>query len=209
VTDAEKRGNTAPVFDISRASLHDGPGVRTVVYLKGCPLRCLWCHNPEGQSPQAQILYHAAKCIGCGRCAAVCSLGLHNADGGGRHIFNRSCCIGCGCCAEACPTGALTICGKNMAATEVMAEVKKDKRYFDATGGGVTLSGGEALLYPDFTAELFRYCRVAEIHTAIETSLHAPRENLGKLLPLTDLLIADFKHSDGAEIEGSPAWITY
>lgn len=188
--------NSAIVFDISRGSFHDGPGVRTVVYLKGCPLRCLWCHNPEGQCLEPQILYYPAKCIGCGSCVSACKNGLHFADENGSHVFDRTVCSCCGACAEVCPSKALVRCGKKMTSAEVFAEVVKDIKYFHATGGGVTVSGGEALLYPDFVAELFGMCRAEGIHTAVETSLYAPWQNVVYVLPSTDLLIADLKHID-------------
>lgn len=187
---------TAPVFDICRCSFHDGPGVRTVVYLKGCSLRCLWCHNPESQLKQPQILFHVSRCIGCGKCVEVCPKGLHNTDAEGQHIYNRNNCINCGNCAENCPAKALKICGIIKKPTEIMPEIIKDKHYYRTTGGGVTVSGGEALLYPGFVAQLFELCHIEGIQTAVETALFIPRKNLEKILPLTDLLIVDFKHSN-------------
>lgn len=187
---------TAPVFDISRCSFHDGPGVRTVVYIKGCSLHCLWCHNPESRLAHPQILFHVSKCIGCGRCAAICPKGLHYTDAHEQHIFDRGNCISCGSCAENCPAKALELCGANKTAAFVMSEIIKDKNYYRNTGGGVTLSGGEALLYPEFAAVLFELCRSEGIHTAVETALYVPQEKLDRIFSLTDLLIADFKHSD-------------
>ncbi|MHC1695097.1 MAG: glycyl-radical enzyme activating protein [Eubacteriales bacterium] len=187
---------TAKIFDISRCSLHDGPGVRTVVYFKGCTLRCLWCHNPEGLSALPQILYYPDKCISCGRCASLCP--KCHAISDGIHSYNPSLCSACGQCAARCPSKSLTLCGTDKTVEELMEEIRKDKPYFTRSGGGVTASGGEALLYPDFLCELFSRCAGEGIHTALESALNVPRESLEKVLPVTGLLIADLKHSDSA-----------
>ena len=133
------------VFHIQRFSLHDGPGVRTVVFLKGCPLRCLWCHNPEGMRAHPQLLYAPEKCIGCGLCAPQCPNGLHAVDS--LHTFSREGCAHCGLCADACDSGALQMAGTKMTVTEALEPVLADRRYYK-TDGGVTLSGGEPLLQP-------------------------------------------------------------
>ena len=184
---------TAPVFHISRASLHDGDGIHTVVYLKGCPLHCLWCHNPEGLSAAPQILFRPARCIGCGRCLALC--GCHSLQDG-QHIYDRAACTACGRCADACPNEALTLCGGLQTADGVFRQVQKDAAYFAATGGGITLSGGECLLYPAFCAALLEKCRAAGIRTCAESCFAVPWENIAAVLGLLDLLYVDLKHPD-------------
>ena len=185
---------TAVIFNIVRSSLHDGDGLRTVVYFKGCPLRCRWCHNPESFDPRPRIMRRASRCIKCGRCTEICPA---------RHVFmdgdiyyNRDGCVSCGKCAGACPNGALTLCGEAMSIDAVFDEAAKDKDYYDKTGGGVTLSGGECLLYPEFCSGLLDKFKKSGIHTAIETSLHADWASVEAVLPVTDLFLVDIKHAD-------------
>lgn len=184
---------TAAVSHISRGSLHDGPGVRTVVYLKGCNLRCRWCHNPETFSTRPEIFYAPFKCVHCGSCVTLCP---HHRIEGDEMVIDRTACLHCGRCAEICPSGALSVSGTVMSADEVMAEILKDKHYYEISGGGVTLSGGECLLQADFAAELLKRCKEAGIHTAVETALFVPWENIEKVIPFTDLFLADLKHHD-------------
>ena len=184
----------ARITNISRGSLHDGPGVRTVVYLKGCSLRCRWCHNPETFFRTAEVLYAPMKCIGCGRCLNVCPKCHVLQDG--EHTLLRGSCTGCGRCAEECPSGALSMSAKEMTAEEVLREIRKDRHFYARSGGGVTLSGGECLLQPEFSAELLRLCREEGIHTAMETALFVPWENAQAVLPYTDLVFADLKLPD-------------
>ena len=179
------------VTNIARASLHDGPGIRTVVYFKGCALRCRWCHNPETLSSKPEILYTQTKCIHCGRCVFLYP-DCHKIRGDGMVLLREKCKL-CGQCVEACPSGALTLCGKNMTVHEVMAELQKDADYYTQSGGGITLSGGECLLQADFCAELLKRCREAGIHTAIETALFVPWEHVEKTVGLCDFYFADFK----------------
>lgn len=179
------------IFDISRCSLHDGPGVRTVIYLKGCSLACVWCHNPEGISQKQQVLFYPERCIGCNRCIKVCPqryIAQNN-----EHVFLREGCTGCFACCDACPANALLPCGKSYTPKELMVEIKKDMGYYERSGGGITFSGGEALLYPDYVKEVFSLSRACGIHTAVETALNVPRENIDAVLAVTDLLICDFK----------------
>ncbi|MGN1099561.1 MAG: glycyl-radical enzyme activating protein, partial [Christensenellales bacterium] len=184
----------AKIANISRGSLHDGEGIRTVVYFKGCGLRCLWCHNPEALSVHADIIYAPVKCIGCGRCVFVCPV-CHSVTESG-HIYDRGKCSRCGRCAEACPTGALSVCGRDMTVDEVFAEIDKDRHYYDESGGGVTLSGGECLLQADFCAALLEKCRREKIRTALESAFFTEKESVEKVLPFTDFVYADLKIAD-------------
>ena len=182
---------TAKITNISRTSLHDGPGVRTVVYFKGCGLRCVWCHNPETTEFSQEILHAPVKCIHCGKCIMLCP--EHHAVLDDQMIFNRDGCSLCGKCAKECPTGALLQTGENKSIEDLMAEIKKDAAYYEATGGGVTLSGGECLLQADFCAELLRACKTEGINTLIETALFVPWQNVEKVLPFCDAFFADLK----------------
>ena len=182
---------TAPITNISRASLHDGPGVRTVVYFKGCTLRCKWCHNPETWSVSPQVLYAQSKCIHCGRCVSLCP--KHHLISGNEMQYLRNGCTVCGRCAEACPTLALQICGEEKTVDELLSQIRKDTHHYDASGGGVTFSGGECLLYPDFLAALARRCKETGISTAVESAFCVPWENVEAVLPYIDLFFADLK----------------
>jgi pyruvate formate lyase activating enzyme len=136
---------TGMVFDIQKFSIHDGPGIRTTVFLKGCPLRCIWCHNPESQEREPEISLIAAKCIGCGHCFKACPLHGHAMDASGERIFHRSRCQRCGACAERCYAKALEKIGREMSVEEVIADVEKDRPFYETSGGGMTVSGGEPL----------------------------------------------------------------
>lgn len=180
------------ITNISRASFHDGPGIRTVVYFNGCKMRCKWCHNPETISSDKEILYVKDKCIHCGRCL-FCE--NHVIDGNDM-AYIRENCKKCGKCAGNCPSGALTLCGKEYSPESLFKEIEKDRLYFEESGGGVTLSGGECLLYSDFCADLLEKCKNAGINTCIETALFVPYENIKKVLPFTDCFYADLKIPD-------------
>lgn len=181
---------TATVSDISRGSLHDGPGVRTVVYFKGCPLSCLWCHNPETIAPTKTLMYLETKCIGCQRCLSLCS--SHTVSDTVHSVCFETC-RACGACADACPSGALRLVGEEITVSELLFRVMKDKPYYDTSGGGVTLSGGECLLQSEFCEAFLRECKEKGIHTAIETALFVPYERVERVLPYTDLVFADLK----------------
>ena len=182
------------ILNIQRFCTDDGPGIRTTVFLKGCPLHCIWCHNPESQAKRHEIMYNSKKCVSCGRCAVVCHKNCHSLEA--MHKFERKMCIGCGACAEVCPTGALELYGKSITVDEVYNEVKRDKAFYETSGGGVTVSGGEPLFQPEFTAELLRKCRENGIHTAIETSGFANEKALFTVLEYCDLVLFDIKETD-------------
>lgn len=186
---------TGIVFNIQRFSVHDGPGIRTTVFLKGCSLRCFWCHNPEGIRPGPEIQFFPNKCIGCGECRAVCSGSAHIIQDG-THLYLRENCEICGRCAEACFAGALELTGQVVTVEQVMAEVLADRAFYENSGGGVTLSGGEPLLQREFTRELLKRSRAEGLHTAVETTANCRWERLAELLPLTDLVMMDIKHMD-------------
>jgi glycyl-radical enzyme activating protein len=169
------------ITDIKRFAVHDGDGIRTTVFFKGCPLRCLWCHNPECLSFGKELGFFAHKCIGCGRCAEVCPNGVHTFQNG-IHLVNRAKCVKCGRCAEACPADALVVYGKDLSAEEIMAVVRKDKPFYDETGGGMTVSGGECLSQPDFCAELLQMAKAEGIGTAVDTSGYAEKEVIDRIL---------------------------
>jgi len=184
--------STGTVFNIQRFSLHDGPGIRTTVFLKGCPLRCRWCHNPESLSPKPQLSLMASRCMGCGRCREVCPQGVHQEG----KMPNYAACIACGACAEACPTTALELLGKTMTAEEVLTEVVKDKAFYARSGGGLTLSGGEPAMQPEFALEVLKGARAAGVHTAIETAGHIDWKVYESFLPYLDMVLFDIKHMD-------------
>ena len=182
------------IFNIQRFSLHDGPGIRTGVFLKGCPLRCRWCHNPEGLSGTAELEYNPVKCIGCGRCS-VCPKGLHITEKG-VHTFERAGCVECFACVDKCPSGALLKAGKEYTVEEVMKQVEADRPFYDNSGGGITLSGGEPLLQWEFSAELLKAAHSRGINTAVETSGFASDGAFDAVVPFTDLFLFDYKVTD-------------
>ncbi|MBQ7347542.1 MAG: glycyl-radical enzyme activating protein [Clostridia bacterium] len=185
---------TATVSDITRCSLHDGPGIRTVIYFKGCGLRCKWCHNPETLQKNKQLVHYASKCIGCGRCVTLCP--VHHVVQDGKLHLVREGCTACGRCSQLCPTGALKLIGEEKSIDELLEVIVKDKHFYDKSGGGVTFSGGECLLQPDFIAQLAKKCKQEGIHTAVESAFFVPWESVEKILPYIDLFFADLKIPD-------------
>jgi pyruvate formate lyase activating enzyme len=183
------------IFNIQHYSIHDGPGIRTDVFLKGCFLRCAWCQNPESQALKPELFCFEEKCTGCGRCVTVCPEKAIQITGK-KSITDRSKCRGCGQCVQVCPDEARSLMGKEMTVQEVFEDVKGDVNFYKRSGGGVTLTGGEPLFQPDFSRELLSICRQAGIHTAIETCGYANWETLKDVLQFTDLVLYDLKHMD-------------
>ena len=185
------------IFDIQRFSIHDGPGIRTNVFMKGCPLGCLWCHNPESRESSPELAFYAQKCIGCGACAAHCPAGLHAASEGARE-FRRDHCVRCGSCARECVTGALAMIGREASAAEVLAEVKKDEIFYKNSGGGMTLSGGEPFYQPEFTLALLELAKLDGLHVCVETCGAAPFDTLAAAARFIDIFLYDIKEMDPA-----------
>ena len=183
------------ITDIQRFSIHDGPGIRTTVFLKGCNQRCFWCHNPETLSPKPELQLYLERCIACGACFERCPEGAHTLVDG-EHHFDRDVCTGCGACAETCYARALVLIGETKSADEVVETVLRDRAFYETSGGGVTLSGGDPLLQPAFTEAVLSRCHEAGLHTAVETAANVPWERIEKILPVTDLVMMDIKLMD-------------
>lgn len=183
------------VFNIQKFSVNDGPGIRTVVFLKGCMLDCVWCHNPESKSAAPQLMLYSERCIGCKECVDACVRALHSFSDDGEHIIDRTKCISCGTCEKAC-VGALQICGTQMSVQEVITQVLKDKIFYKNSGGGMTLSGGEPFMQHKFALELLEAAKEHDIHTAIETCGYVSPEILRQAAKLTDLFLWDIKELD-------------
>ncbi len=180
------------ITDIERFSLNDGPGIRTTVFFKGCPLNCVWCHNPESKSPRPHLSYNAEACVGCGKCAEVCPNGVHS-FAEGVHAVAFSGCGACGKCVGVCPAKALKTYGCEASAEDVMRVVLRDRAYYETSGGGLTVSGGEPTFQFAFLKELLTLAKREGVHTAVETCGFAPTERFAELLPLCDLFLYDHK----------------
>ena len=178
------------VFDIKRFAVHDGPGIRTTFFLKGCPLHCLWCQNPESISPEQEIAFTSIKCIGCGECTKACT--RQSCDG---QLSKKDCAL-CGNCVKACKTGARHFAAKSMSPEDVLSKALEDQMFYNLSGGGVSFSGGECLTHPDFMEETLRLCKEAGLHTTVDTCGFVPFETFRRILPYTDLFLYDVKLMD-------------
>ena len=185
------------VTDIKHFAVHDGQGIRTTVFLKGCPLSCRWCHNPESIGSLPQLGYYRESCIGCGVCVTVCP-GIAHRIVDGMHIFDREKCTHCGICTEVCSANALHLYGREMSVADVLDIVQADSVFYEQSGGGMTLSGGEPTVQFDFAFTLLREAKMQGIHTALDTCGMAPKAKYEKLLPYVDQFLFDVKHADSA-----------
>ena len=183
------------IFDVKRFSVHDGPGIRTTVFFKGCPLNCWWCHNPEGQAEEPELVLRPDRCIGCGACVDVCT---HNAivRQGEVIVTQRERCTACGACVEVCYADAREIVGNRVTADQVIEEIERDVAFYDQSGGGATFSGGEPLAQPEFLRDILRACKQQGIHTTLDTCGFAPWSELDTLRGDVDLFLYDLKLMD-------------
>jgi glycyl-radical enzyme activating protein len=186
---------TGRIFSVKRLAVHDGPGIRTTIFMKGCPLKCRWCHTPEGISINPEIGFLENRCIGCKKCAEVCPVGAHIFNNG-HHIFNRAKCDACGKCVEVCLSGALEYYGQEVSSEDVVKLVMEDRTFYEQSGGGCTLSGGEPLIQPEFCLEVLRLLKRRGIHRAIDTSGAVGWKVFEVILPYTDMILYDLKHTD-------------
>jgi pyruvate formate lyase activating enzyme len=181
------------IVGIKRFEIHDGDGIRTTLFLKGCPLKCKWCHNPEAISLKPQVAYLKEKCIGCGECVSICSA---HSFSGGKHVYNRNNCVCCGRCENVCFGEALTFYGKEVSPKEILPLLTEDRIFYEGSGGGVTLSGGEPLFQADFSMELLKLLKAEGIHTAVDTCGFAGKDGIDKIIQYTDLFLYDIKFYD-------------
>ena len=185
------------IFDIKRYSIHDGPGIRTTVHFKGCPLSCWWCHNPESQSVSPEILFRSEKCIACGACTVSCPNGAIS-EHEGTLVTDKNLCCGTGICADVCPSGARELCGRKYSVDKLMSILRKEEIFF-RENGGVTFSGGEPLMQPEFLLESLSACKKECFHTALDTCGFAPKSTILACVPNTSLFLYDLKHMDFAK----------
>lgn len=182
------------IFDIQRCSMHDGPGIRTTVFLKGCPLSCKWCHNPESQRLNPQLAFYEEKCIGCKACVGECMSNVHQFSEN-KHIVDFKKCSGCGKCSSVCGNGALKLLGERISAEKIIDIVNRDRAYYDCSGGGLTVTGGEPFYQYEFLKELVRSAKNEKIHVCVETCGFVHTEKLTELLPYIDMFLFDYKET--------------
>jgi pyruvate formate lyase activating enzyme len=199
--DRDTSGKSGIIFNIQRYSIHDGPGIRTVVFLKGCPLRCVWCDNPESQKPSLEVVFYQHKCIMCGRCNVICKENAINKDltVGSSEKIDRSLCNNCMKCVKECISGALNVIGERMTVTDVLNEVLRDKPFYKKSGGGVTVSGGEPLSQPEFARNILKASYDHSLHTAIETTGYSKWRIVERILEFADLILYDLKQLDDSK----------
>lgn len=187
----------ALIFNVQKYNMYDGPGVRTMIFFKGCPLRCKWCANPEGLEKKHVVLYKQNSCVNCGACVEVCPVGIHEMSAMNEHQIRRDIdCIGCRKCEDACPASALSIAGEVRTISELLEIIEEDRSFYDVSGGGVTLGGGEVLMQPEAATYLLMACKQEGINTAIETCGYSKRDAILKVAEFTDLFLFDLKHID-------------
>ena len=188
----------ALISNVQKYNMYDGPGIRTIVFFKGCPLRCKWCSNPEGLERKHQVMYKRSLCVDCGACVPVCPVKIHSINPTtGEHEVDRSIdCIGCRKCEEACPQGALSIVGETKTISELLEIIEEDRLFYETSGGGMTIGGGEVLMQPDAAVNLLMTCKNHGINTAIETSGYAKKDTILRVAEFTDLFLFDLKHMD-------------
>ena len=192
---ANVHSSVGMVYDVQRCCVHDGPGIRTTVFLKGCPLDCRWCHNPESKGFEKQLSYTPSSCISCGSCVEICPAGAHTLENG-IHLFDPGKCARDLWCPAECASLALEVVGREVTAGEIMKEVERDKPFYDTSGGGMTLSGGEPMAQFDFAVSLLDMAKAWGIHTCVETCGFSSSERFRRIVPLVDLFLWDIKDSD-------------